>query len=77
MEDERNLQLCPNQTYGVLIPADELLKRVKYQWFAVMSSQEILQTNMAVTKYLLLSLADTSNENTTQFINPSSSVIAI
>jgi hypothetical protein len=77
MEDERNLQLCPNQTYGVLIPADELLKRVKYQWFAVMSSQQILQTNMAVTKYLLFSLAEESNENTSQSINPSSSVIAI
>jgi len=73
--EERTLQLCPNQTYGVLIPADELLKRVKYQWFAVMSSQEILQTNMAVTKYLLYSLADKQKEQ--GIMSTPSHVIAI
>jgi len=58
--EERTLNICAEKTYGVLIPADELLKRVKYQWFAVMSSQELLQTNMMVTKYLLHSLANTN-----------------
>lgn len=73
--EERTLNFCPVKTYGVLIPADELLKRVKYQWFAVMSSQELLQTNLAITKYLLFSLAD--NQKAPRLMSAPSSVISI
>ncbi len=43
---------------GLYIPADEILKRTKYQWFAVMSSEELMKTNMLVTKYLKSSMVD-------------------
>jgi hypothetical protein len=75
--EERKLDLCSSKTYGVYIPSEEILKRVKYQWFSVMSSQELLQTNMVVTKYILFSLANTP---VTQKMNSSKipqSIIAI
>lgn len=40
-------------SYGVYIPEDEILTRNKYQWFAVMSGEEILHSRMAVSKYLV------------------------
>jgi hypothetical protein len=38
--------------YGIYIPADEVLKRPKYQWLAHLSSQEVLKTNAIIVKYL-------------------------
>jgi hypothetical protein len=40
-------------SYGVYIPEEELLKRNKYQWFTVMSTEEILQSRMALSKYFV------------------------
>jgi hypothetical protein len=46
-----------NGTYGVLIPQMEILNRTKYQWFARLSIQQLLESNMIVSKYLLLANA--------------------
>ena len=56
--EEQSLNLCPTRSYGVYIPACDVLKRTKYQWFAVMSSSELFKTNMIITKYLIASLRD-------------------
>jgi len=45
----------PSTTYGVYIPADEILKRTKYGWFPRMSIKQIFDSNLVVCKYLLLS----------------------
>ena len=42
------------QTYGILIPSDEILKRVKYEWFARMSAKQVLNSNTIIGNYLLL-----------------------
>jgi hypothetical protein len=42
------------QTYGILIPSDEILKRVKYEWFARMSAKQVLQSNTIIGNYMLL-----------------------
>jgi hypothetical protein len=49
-----------NRTYGVLIPQMEILNRTKYQWFARLSIQQLLESNMIVSKYLLLANAPDS-----------------
>jgi hypothetical protein len=49
-------------TVGIYIPADEILVRPKYQWFAVLPSEQILKSNMIISKYLLASIADTTDE---------------
>jgi hypothetical protein len=44
-------------TYGILIPSDEILKRVKFQWFARMSPKQVLESDTIIGNYLLLSTA--------------------
>ena len=43
------------QTYGIYIPADEILNRRHYEWFARMSPRQVLESNLCISKYLLLS----------------------
>lgn len=47
---------------GIYIPADEILRRPKYQWFAVLPSDQILKSNMIISKYLMASIVDTTSE---------------
>jgi hypothetical protein len=51
-----------NDTVAIYIPREEILNRPKYQWFAVMSGEEILKSNMIVSKYLQASIVDSTNE---------------
>lgn len=48
--------------YGIYIPADEVLLRPKYKWFAYLSSEEVLKTNPVIVKYLKSSAVDAVNE---------------
>jgi hypothetical protein len=47
-----------NQMVGIYIPGDEILTRIKYKWFAVISSEELMKSNMLITKYLKSSMVD-------------------
>ena len=40
---------------GLYIPADEILKRTAYQWFARLSAKQALASDSMIGKYLLLS----------------------
>lgn len=46
-----------SNTYGIYIPANELLKRRHYEWFARMSPQQVLESRIIISKYLLLANA--------------------
>ena len=50
----RYIQLC-NNIIGLYIPADELLKRTAYNWFAYLSMEKVLTSDTLVGKYLLVS----------------------
>ena len=50
------LHLSPN-AYGILIPADEILNRRKFEWFARMSQKQVLESDTIIGNYLLLSAA--------------------
>jgi hypothetical protein len=45
-------------TYGVLIPADEILNRRKFEWFARLSPKQVLESDTIIGNYLLLSQTD-------------------
>jgi len=47
---------------GIYIPAEEILQRPKFQWFSVLSSEEILKTNAIISKYLMASILDSTDE---------------
>ena len=56
MED-KFLDLSP-KSYGVYIPGDEVLRRTKFQWLANMSKEELLESNIAIVKYIKASMVD-------------------
>lgn len=72
--EEEYLDLDP-KCYGIYIPREDILNRPKFQWFAVMEIAQLLNTNMAITKYMQASIVDTIDE----YSKPSEikSVIAI
>lgn len=46
-----------SETYGVLIPADEILKRHKFEWFARLSEKQVLQSDTIIGNYILVAVA--------------------
>ena len=44
-------------TYGILIPSEEILNRRKYEWFARLSQQQVLDSDTIIGNYILLSVA--------------------
>ena len=42
--------------YGIYIPSNNILKRVKYQWFARLNKKQVLNSNNLISKYLILVL---------------------
>lgn len=52
---EENYIQIQDDTYGILIPADQILKRTKYEYFSRMSVEQVLESNCILSKYILLS----------------------
>ena len=68
--EENYLDLHPN-CYGVYIPNDQVLSRTKYQWFASLSGNEILNSNMIISKLIKISMVDNNpidNTNNTALL---------
>jgi len=59
--EEGYLKLHP-EAYGIYIPSDELLRRPKYQWFSVLSSEEVLNANICISKYITLAISESMDE---------------
>jgi len=49
------------QMYGILIPADELLKRHKFEWFTRSSAKQVMESNTILGNYFLVNMGETSN----------------
>jgi len=49
------LNIDNDSTYGIWIPAYQILSRPKFQWFARLSEEQILNSNLILCKYILLS----------------------
>jgi hypothetical protein len=43
-------------TYGILIPSNELLKRLNFGWFVRMSKKQVIESDTIIGNYLLLSV---------------------
>jgi len=55
------LDVDNEQLFGVYIPADDLLIRTKYAWFAVLPTHQVINTHTIVAKYLKLSIMDSAD----------------
>ena len=47
--------------FGIWIPANSILNRTSYEWFARMSPEQIFQSNFILAKYFVLALAPDSD----------------
>lgn len=45
--------------YGIYIPEDEILRRPKFSWFAVLNTEQLMETNTFITKHIKASIIDT------------------
>ena len=71
--EEAFLDIDMQKIYGIYIPREELLRRPKYQWFAILPHEDVLQCNIILTKFFKTSIIDS-----TQYNNPEmKSLIAI
>lgn len=52
LEDNESFALHKN-AYGLYIPDDEILRRTKYQWFARLDPEQVLDSNTVVGKCML------------------------
>lgn len=46
------------QTYGIYIPANEVLNRTKFQWFARMSEKQVMESDTIIGNYILITIAE-------------------
>jgi hypothetical protein len=60
-----------NTMVGIYIPNEDVLNRTKYQWFAVMSGEQILASPFMVAKYLKASIVDSTSEYNNSSVLPS------
>jgi hypothetical protein len=44
-------------TYGILIPADEILSRRKFEWFARLSPKQVMESDTIIGNYILLAVS--------------------
>jgi hypothetical protein len=65
------IDLYPN-AYGILIPANEILSRRQYEWFARLSPKQVLTSDTIIGNYILVNIGSTSSnilESLTPYTN--------
>jgi len=63
------LHVCPN-TYGIYIPANEILKRRNFEWFARLSQKQVLESDTIIGNYLLVVTAPGNNTGILEPLEP-------
>ena len=66
-----------NKLYGLYLPADQILARTKYQWFAALSKQEIFQCRAVAAQTIVKSLLHHQSRRAARPVAPSPSPTAI
>ena len=75
--EEKPLEFCNKRTHGILIPEDEMLNRSAYNWFPVTSINNILNSNMLISKYLQMSIREPEVRDVQKVENALKTVVAI
>ena len=55
---ENYLDVENSLLFGISIPSEELLRRPKYSWFAVLPQEDVLNSNVILAKYFQASIVD-------------------
>jgi hypothetical protein len=70
---EENFLDLNTSIYGIYIPNEELLRRHKYKWFAVINESMLMNSSSIICKYLKASIVDTTSE----YSSPSSQIRSV
>ena len=54
---ESPVKICRCSLSCICLPSLEVMKRTKYGWFTRLNKQQLLESNMDISKYIILSLA--------------------
>jgi len=60
---ESPINIC-SHAFGIHIPSRDILRRTNYKWFASLSIDEIMKSNLIISKYMASSIMDSENEYT-------------
>jgi hypothetical protein len=71
------LDVDNDRLYGLFIPADDLLIRNKYAWFAVLPTHQVINTHTIAAKYLKLSIMESADMYTKKKAMGDKSVVAL
>jgi hypothetical protein len=52
-----------DNSYGIWIPADQILKRNSYEWFSRLSQKQIFESDTILAKYIILTVAPNISVN--------------
>jgi hypothetical protein len=63
--------------HGIYIPSQELLRRPKYQYYAILPTEDVLEADNILSKYFKMSMVDGVDEYYKKRNHQSSSIIAI
>lgn len=74
---EKELDVPEDLFYGVVVPADAILARTKYQWFASLSENDVLANNCTVCRLMLRGILDETPRPTWEVHAPNETVISI
>jgi len=55
---ENYLDVDNRLLFGISIPSEEMLRRPKYSWFAILPYEDVLNSNVILTKYFQASIVD-------------------
>lgn len=55
---EEYLDVDNSMLFGIYIPSDELLRRPKYSWFAILPKDDVLNSRVILAKYFQASIVD-------------------
>ena len=64
------LDLDVNRVYGIYIPANEILSRRNYEWFARCSPRQILDSDTMLGNYMMLTNVPVGREDEPMFLEP-------
>lgn len=57
-----NIEFADNM-FGIWVPGNEILTRTKYSWYARLSEKQVLESNVTLSKYILVSVAPSIKGN--------------
>lgn len=75
--EEKPIEFCPERTHGILIPEDEMLNRSAYNWFPVTSTQNLLNSNLLISKYLQMSIMEPENREVQKVEDSLKTIVSI